>query len=467
MLPMKEFLVAQMSSFQFRTDPVEVSHASTRNRSIKTAIPAPGTKEILNTLSKVESRSMHGQIPLVWERAQDFSVFDHQGNKWIDFTSTIFVANVGHSNPRVTKAIVESTSRSMFACYAYPNKTRADYLEKLLEFAGPSFEKAFLLSAGTEATEAAMKLMKMHGKNHGKRKNLVLAISGNWHGRTLGAQILSSNPSQRDWISSPDTETVHIPFPYSEKLECSPEKFLMNSLEELKSAGVDIKSDVCGIMLETFQGWGAYFYPKSYVKELRRICDEHNILLAFDEMQAGFGRTGKNFGYEHYGVKADLLCCGKGMGGGLPISGVVGTAEVMDLPDEGNMSSTHSGNPLLCAVGAAVLEELAINQLVAQAERKGRLLHSELNALAHEFPNEIQQINGIGMIAAIIFNKRFAGPGNATQVSQLAEKCFQKGLLVVHTGRESIKIGPPLTISEDAITEGIQVLREAMIEIFR
>ncbi len=464
---MKEFLVAQMSSFQFHTDPVEVSHVSTTNRSIKTAIPAPGTKEILNTLSKVESRSMHGQIPLVWERAQDFSVFDHQGDKWIDFTSTIFVANVGHSNLRVTKAIVESTSRSMFACYAYPNKTRADYLEKLLEFAGPNFEKAFLLSAGTEATEAAMKLMKMHGKNHGKKKNLVLAISGNWHGRTLGAQILSSNPSQRDWISSPDTETVHIPFPYSEKLECSPEKFLMNSLEELKSAGVDFKSDICGIMLETFQGWGAYFYPKSYVKELRRICDEHNILLAFDEMQAGFGRTGKNFGYEHYGVKADLLCCGKGMGGGLPISGVVGTAEVMDLPDEGNMSSTHSGNPLLCAVGAAVLEELAVNQLVAQAEKKGRLLHSELNALAHEFPNEIQQINGIGMIAAIIFTKRFAGPGNATQVSQLAEKCFQKGLLVVHTGRESIKIGPPLTISEDAIMEGIQVLREAMIEIFR
>ena len=312
-----------------------------------------------------------------------------------------------------------------------------------------------------------MKLMKMHGKNHGKRKNLVLAISGNWHGRTLGAQVLSSNPSQREWISSPDTETVHIPFPYSEKLETSPEEFLMNSLEELKRAGVDIKNDICGIMLETFQGWGAYFYPKPYVRELRRICDDHNILLAFDEMQAGFGRTGKNFGYEHYGVKADLLCCGKGMGGGLPISGVIGTAEVMDLPDEGNMSSTHSGNPLLCAVGEAVLEELSVNQLVAQAEKKGRLLHSELNALANEFPDEIQQINGIGMIAAVIFNKRFAGPNNATQVSQLAEKCFQKGLLVVHTGRESIKIGPPLTISEDAISEGIQVLREAMIEIFR
>jgi 4-aminobutyrate aminotransferase-like enzyme len=155
------------------------------------------------------------------------------------------------------------------------------------------------------------------------------------------------------------------------------------------------------------------------------------------------------------------------MGGGLPISGVIGTAEIMDLPDEGNMSSTHSGNPLLCAVGNAVLEELVGGRLVDQAEQKGKLLHSKLMELAKEFPDEIQQINGIGMIAAVIFNHRFSGPGKAIQISQLAEKCFQKGLLVVHTGRESIKIGPPLTISEDAIIEGVEVLREALIEVFK
>lgn len=457
----------QMSSFEFRTEPLSVPLVNTKNRLIGTSIPAPGTEEILDRLSSVESRSMHGQIPLVWARAEDFSVFDHAGNKWIDFTSTIFVTNIGHSNPKVKEAVVQATTQSMFACYAYPNKTRADYLEKLLRFAGPNFEKAFLLSAGTEATEAAMKLMKMHGKKHGKNRNLVLAITGNWHGRTLGAQVLSSNISQREWISEPETETVHIPFPYTEKLTIPAKEFLENSIKDLKSRGIDFENDICGVMLETFQGWGAYFYPKEYVQELRRLCDEFGVLMAFDEMQAGFGRTGKNFGYEHYEVRADLLCCGKGMGGGLPISGVIGSAEVMDLPEVGNMSSTHSGNPLLCNVGSAVLQEISENNLVNESRRKGILLHEKLQELANEFPTEIKQINGIGMIAAIIFQDKFAGAGNAIEISKLSEKCFQKGLLVVHTGRESIKIGPPLTITEDAILEGIEVIREAMVEIFK
>ena len=456
-----------MASFEFSTHGVAVSTIRTANREISGVIPAPGTHEILARLEKVESKSMHGQIPLVWDRAKDFYVFDHAGNKWIDFTSTIFVANVGHSNPAVLAAAAKSISNNMIACYAYPNVERAAYLEKLIEFAGKDFDKAFLLSAGTEATEAAMKLMKMYGKKKGKKKNLVLAITGNWHGRTLGAQVLSSNTSQREWISHPETETVHIPFPYSEKLTIPAKEFLRISIDELLAAGIDFETDICGVMLETFQGWGAYFYPKEYVQEIRRICDEFGVLLAFDEMQAGFGRTGKNFGYEHYEVKADLLCCGKGMGGGLPISGVIGSAEVMDLPDIGNMSSTHSGNPLISAVGTAVLEELEEKNLVSIAEKNGKVLHEELRKLMGSFPDQIQQINGRGMIAAIIFNARFAGPGNATEISLIAEKCFQKGLLVVHTGRESIKIGPPLTISPDALIEGVSVIREAMSEVFK
>jgi 4-aminobutyrate aminotransferase-like enzyme len=244
-------------------------------------------------------------------------------------------------------------------------------------------------------------------------------------------------------------------------------QFLKDSLDQLMADGIDFKTDICGVMLETFQGWGAYFYPKEYVQALRGLCDEYDILLAFDEMQAGFGRTGKNFGYEHYEVKADLLCCGKGMGGGFPISGVIGSAEIMDLPEVGNMSSTHSGNPLMCQVGTAVLDELNEKDLINASSLKGKLLHSELERLRTVFPNEIQQINGIGLIAAIIFNEKYSGPGNATLVSKMAEKCFQKGLLVVHTGRESIKIGPPLTISSEAIVEGVKVIEEAMKEVFK
>jgi 4-aminobutyrate aminotransferase-like enzyme len=455
-----------MANFEFQVDGVLVPTVDTLNRRIAGVIPAPGTREIIARLEKVESKSMHGQIPLIWNRAIDYSIFDHAGNKWIDFTSTIFVTNIGHSNPSVISAISKATSNEMIACYAYPNLDRAIYLEKLVKFAGPNFEKAFLLSAGTEATEAAMKLMKMNGKKIGKRKNLVIAITGNWHGRTLGAQILSSNANQRSWITNSNSETVHIPFPYEEKMSKPGSEFLYDSISALENEGIDIENDVCGVMLETFQGWGAYFYPKEYVVAIRELCDRFGMLLAFDEMQSGFGRTGRNFGYEHYGVRADLLCCGKGMGGGLPLSGVIGSRAVMDLPDIGNMSSTHSGNPLMCSVGSAVLDELYAKDLIRESAVKGELMHTELEKLKVAFPDQIQQINGVGMIAAIIFKEKYAGTDNASQISLIAEKCFQKGLLVVHTGRESIKIGPPLTISEEAILEGIKVIEEAMREVF-
>ena len=454
-----------MAGYEFSREPVAVEAVQTNNRIIKTAIPAPGTVNLLAKLDKFESRSMHGQLPIVWHRAEGHSVYDQVGNKWIDFTSMIFVANVGHGNEKVIEKVKSVLDLPMLGCYAYPNEIRATYLEKLVSFAGPNFEKAFLLSAGTEATEAAFKLMKMHGKKIGKKKNVIVAISGNWHGRTLAAQMLSDNASQKSWVTHEQSDVEHINFPYPWDIaEEKSEEFLLSNLELLSQKGISLKNDVTGFMLETFQGWGAVFYPKSFVKKLREICDENEILLTFDEMQAGFGRTGKNFGYEHYEVKADLICCGKGMGGGFPISGVIGKASIMDLPDIGNMSSTHSGNPVVCAAGIAVLEEIENLELVKASAEKGLVLHEFLNQIQSEFSNSISGIYGKGLIASVIFQKNINGMISSPIVSQIAELCMQKGLLVVHTGRESIKIGPPLTISLDALKEGIEVLRESIAE---
>jgi 4-aminobutyrate aminotransferase-like enzyme len=183
-------------------------------------------------------------------------------------------------------------------------------------------------------------------------------------------------------------------------------------------------------------------------------------------MQSGFGRTGQNFGYEHYDVKADLICCGKGMGGGFPISGVIGKAEIMDLPEIGNMSSTHSGNPVMSVAGMAVLEEIENKDLINESSRKGLILHNELNKLKEIYTEIISSIQGCGMIAAIIF-KETEFKNISEKVSELAEVCMQKGLLIVHTGRESIKIGPPLTITEDALLEGLEVLNISIEKVFR
>ena len=455
-----------MKSFNFQIEPKRVPKVKTKYRKINTPIPALGTKEFINRLDKVESRSMHGQIPIVWEKAKDFNIFDIGGNCFIDFTSTIFVANVGHSNNSITNAINSVLDKPLYSCYAYTNSLRANYLEELIKFARGNFEKAFLLSAGTEATEAVLKLMRMNAIKLKKRKRGVICIEGNWHGRTLGAQLMSGNLSQKEWIGFDDDDIHHIAFPYPWVMDgISPKDFLKRELFELNSKGISLEKDICGFMLETFQGWGAIFYPIDFVKEIEIICRENNILLAFDEMQSGFGRTGKFFGFEHYEVIPDLIACGKGMGGGVPLSGVIGRAEIMDLPEVGNMSSTHSANPLVCAAGLAVLNELKDKNLIEETAYKGEILLSLLEKLKLDFKDNITYVFCKGLIAAIHCKSSKKEISNNIFTSMIAEKCYQKGLLVVHTGRESIKIGPPLTISIEAIKEGIEVISESFKEV--
>jgi 4-aminobutyrate aminotransferase-like enzyme len=181
-------------------------------------------------------------------------------------------------------------------------------------------------------------------------------------------------------------------------------------------------------------------------------------------MQSGFARTGKKFGYEHYEVQADLLCCGKGIASGFPLSAVIGTAEIMDLPEVGNMSSTHSANPFVCAAGQATLEEIDRLDLVRETERKGRILFDKLNKLKDEYPDRISWVLGKGLLAALLFKEPDRQEPDSLLPSIISEKAMQKGLLVVHTGRESIKLGPPLTITDEALKEGIDVLEESINE---
>jgi len=452
--------------YQFSLTPVEVPSVKTKYREIRTAIPSPGTETILSDLRKYESRSMQGQIPIVWDRAKDFSIYDRHGNKWIDFTSTIFVANVGHANSHVLDALREVMEKPLLHSYSYANELRTRYIKELVEFANGHFEKTFLLSAGTEATEASLKLMRMYGQKKGKRRPGIICIEGNWHGRTMGAQMMSGNVAQKEWIGYHDPNIHHIPFPYPWLSNTDPgNDFLMTGIKTLEEKGIDVRMDICGFMLETCQGWGAVFYPKSFVQSIESICGRNDILLTFDEMQTGFARTGKRFGYEHYGVKPDLICCGKGMGSGVPLSSVLGSAEVMDLPEVGNMSSTHSANPLVCAAGLATLQEIEAMELVAESARKGALLHDRLKGLKDKYSDYISMVLGKGMIAAILFKNSENDEPDVLLPSMIVERCMQKGLLMVHTGRESIKIGPPLTISDEALNEGIDVIDEALAEI--
>jgi len=452
-----------MASHGFSHQPVKVEKIETKYRTIKTDIPVPQSVPMLEKMYELEAQAMHGQLPMIWDKADDFQIYDQWGNVWIDFTSTIFVANAGHGNKHIVEVLRKVLDKPLLHTYTYASSERINYLEYLLNNTPKQFEKAFLLSAGTEATEAALKLMRLNGQKQGKRKGGVICFNGAFHGRTMGAQMMTGNNSAKEWVGYQDPNIHHLNFPYPWEIE-NPKDFFESEIEKLlKDKNLDPDKDLCGFMLETFQGWGAIFYPKDFVQALMEFAKIHNMLVTFDEMQAGFGRTGRLFGYEHYEVEPDILCCGKGASSGLPLAIVLGSKEVMDLPDIGSMSSTHSANPLVCVAGHQNLKVMLEGGLIDSSKNLGNIFHQKLNKIKDKYSNYIKYIFGEGLLAALVFIDK---DGNALSnlCTRISEKSFQKGLLVVHTGRESIKLAPPLSITEEAMLEGVEVLEQCIKE---
>lgn len=443
-------------------NPKEVPQVSTKYRKIKTKIPVPESISVFEALEKYESRSMHGQLPVIWERAEDFQVFDKYGNCWIDFTSTIFLANSGHANPKIISALKRQLDKKLLHTYTFVHEVRVKFLKKLIEITPPYLEKAFLVSAGTEATECAVKLMRMYGQAIKPSKLKIISFLGNMHGRTMGAEMLKGDPKSSAWIGYKDPNIHHLSFPYP----WNDSEFEKDMEELQKKDGFD-SDDICGFMIEPYQGWAGKLFEKEYIKALVNFARKHKSLVAFDEIQGGFGRTGKLFVYEHYDVDPDLVCLGKALSGSLPLSAVIGRKEIMDIPDVGSMSSTHSANPLCCAASLANLEEIEEKNLIKEAERKGEILYSCLNELKEKFPDYISYVFGKGLLAALIITNPKTHQPDGAIASKICEKAMQKGLLLVHTGRESIKIGPPLTIPDEALIEGVKVIEESFKEVIK
>lgn len=459
-----------MNKYYFNQNSQNVPLVKTKYRRIATAIPHPESKEMLRDLTKYEARSMHGQLPVIWDRADNFQVFDKHGNCWIDFTSTIFVTSTGHSNPHIIEAIQQQLKHKLIHTYTFVQESRVKFLKKLIGMVPEYLEKAFLLSSGTEAVECAVKLMRMHGQRTKSSKIGVISFKGSMHGRTMAMEMLKGDLSSQSWIGYKDPHMYHLPFPFpwnkkDDAMEgCDWVAQFKRDIEQLKRDGVDF-TNVCGFIIESYQGWGALLYHKAYIKALEYFARDHDILISFDEIQGGFGRTGKLFAYQHYDVKPDLICLGKALSGSLPLSAVVGKSDILDLPEIGSMSSTHSANPLCCAAALANLEVIESENLVEESRRKGEILHSRLSELKRKFPKRIFYIGGKGLLAGIIIIDPVNKKPDSAFASKVCERAMQKGLLLVHTARESIKIGPPLTICDEALMEGLDVLEESFEEI--
>ena len=448
-----------MASKEFSLTPVAVDPVETKYRKICTQIPMPESVEMLKKLRDLEPRSMGGQPPVVWHHGDDCTVSDAYGNQWLDFSAGVLVTSAGHGRPEIVKAIADLANQGMYHSYCFPTEVRIKLIEKITSMLPAPLTRVFLVTTGSEATECCIKLARTKALRDGKPdKKIMVTFENDFHGRTLGAQLAGGSSGLKDWTGgSPDF--VQVPFPDGfRQTDISFDVFE----KSLADQGVN-PDDVCGVMGETYQGCNATLFPAEYAQLLRKWCDKHSAVLIFDEVQAGFGRTGKLFGFMHFGIVPDLVACGKGISGGMPLSAVLGTEELMSMYGPGEMTSTHSANPICSAAALANIEVIEKENLIENAAKLEGVLLEGARKIQAASNGKITHVAGAGLVVALQFTKPGTPQPNPDFAHAMVEKAVQKGVMLfapVGVGGCAIKINPPLTISEEALREGIDVLEE-------
>ena len=444
--------------------PVETEKVSTKYRRISSKIPVPESLPILERLRKYEPVSMSGQPPIMWDRAEGVNVYDRWGNKWLDWSSGVLVANAGHSHPKIVDAIVRQAQHRLLHNYCFPSEIRSRLAERLVEITDPVFDKVFLLTTGSEATENAIKLARTYGVSVGGEKKIkIVSFARSFHGRTLGAQLAGGIPGLKKWIVNIDATFVQVDFPDGFRCEDTSFEYFLKQLGDQK-----VKPDeIAGVITEAYQGGGASFAPEEFMRRLRAWTDEHNIVLISDEVQACFGRTGKLFSYEHYRIVPDLICLGKGISSSLPLSAVLGKSKIMNLYGAGEMTSTHTGNPICCAAALASIDVILGDKLVENSARMGAVLHRGLAEITAKYKDSIGAHHGKGLVAGLHMVKPGTKDPDGDLAFEIVRRAMCKGLLMfapVGFGGATVKIGPPLVINEEAMKEGLHVLNAVIAE---
>jgi 4-aminobutyrate aminotransferase/(S)-3-amino-2-methylpropionate transaminase len=395
--------------------------------------------------------------PLVIARAEGSRVWDTEGREYLDFIGGIGVLNIGHCHPRVVRAATQQLQALMHTCFQVAGYdgyvALAARLNGLLP-GGP--HKTLLLSTGVEATENAIKIARAYTGRPG-----VVAFHGAFHGRTLlGLSLTASSTGYRQNFGPFASEIYHTPFPY-EYRGCSSDDALQ-ALQYLFDARVP-PSQIAAIIIEPQLGEGGFVpAPPAFMQALRRIATHHGIVLIVDEIQTGFGRTAKMWAFEHCGIEPDLVTMAKSLGGGLPLSAVVGKAAIMDAPLPGGLGGTYAGNPVACAAALAVLDVFEDEQVLEQAERQAAVTRAALLALAQTQPR-IGDVRGLGAMMAIeIVSPDDAAP-DAARAQRVVEIARSRGLLLLKSGthKNVIRLMPPLTTPPDQLARGLAILADA------
>ena len=374
--------------------------------------------------------NLYQRFPVTIEKGSGAHVWDTNNKEYIDCMGGYGVALVGHRNERVVNAIKSQIDKIITVHSSLYSKTREEFLDTLFKVAPKELTQAHLNNSGAEAIEAAIKFAR---KFTGKKG--MVAMNGSYHGKSMGALSLTFNPKYRKSFQ-----------PLVDKVTFSP----FGNIESLREK---IDDDTGFVILEPIQGEsGIHVAPDGFLQDVRKLCDENGILLIFDEIQAGLGRTGRMWASEHWNTVPDILCIAKGIAGGVPMGVTMVKPDILDCISKGEHSSTFGGNPLSCAAGTATLQALTQDGLVDNAEKMGKLFRTGLEALKEKH-NVIREIRGKGLMIGI--ELKF-------EVKDILMEGIEKNLLLLYSGRNILRLLPPLVITEEDITKSLEILDELL-----
>ena len=374
--------------------------------------------------------NLYQRFPVTIEKGLGAHVWDTSNKEYIDCMGGYGVALVGHRNERVVNAIKSQIDKIITVHSSLYSKTREEFLETLFKFAPKGLTQAHLNNSGAEAIEAAMKFAR---KFTGKKG--MVAMNGSYHGKSMGALSLTFNPKYRKAFQ-----------PLVDKVTFSP----FGNIESLREK---IDDDTAFVILEPIQGEsGIHVAPDGFLQDVRKLCDDNGILLIFDEIQAGLGRTGRMWASEHWDTAPDILCIAKGIAGGVPMGVTMVRPDILDCISKGEHSSTFGGNPLSCAAGTATLQALTQDGLIDNADKMGKLFRDGLERLKEKH-TVIRAIRGKGLMIGIALK---------FEVKDILMEGIEKNLLLLYSGRNILRLLPPLVISEEDVTRSLEILDELL-----
>lgn len=436
-------------------------------RDVSKGVPGPRSQELTERREKAVPRAVFNTVPIFVADGDGASVTDVDGNRYIDLAGGLGVLNVGRGNPRVLEAVRAQVEVFLHECFHVSMyEGYVELAEALNRIAPGEFEKKTMLAnSGAEAVENAVKIAR-----YSTGRDAVVCFTNGFHGRTLMGMTLTAKDMPYKSGFGPYAPEVHrVPFPYCYRCPFGLEHPSCGmACAEHTADVIDSQvgaSNVACMVIEPVQGEGGFVVaPDDYMPALRAICSDRDILLVDDEVQTGMGRTGKMFAIEHYDVAPDIITTAKSLGAGFPISGVTGPADVMEAPHVGGLGGTFGGNPVACAAALAVIAELTESDLLARAERQGKLIRERLDPLADAL-GIVGEVRGLGPMVGVelVVDERTKEP-NKLAAAAVLKRCHNNGVLILKAGTYDnvVRLLAPLVISDDDLHEGLDVLIDAL-----